>query len=185
MITFMSNIIESSASSCHYCQYCRIISFAGVCYKCNCCVNYYLCSTCIEIVEEKELHSPHHQFLRLKALPCSDHKEAHQLSIDCSERRHDDVCNRCKSDIFGFRYFCSSCCVSFCSQCQSMNNNSCSCDASYNLLKMMPPEKSLTQGPTRDDSSEIPSQSILPMPPESLPPPTLTDYGITVDTLKV
>ena len=66
-----------------------------------------------------------------------------------------------------------------------MNNNSCSCDASHNLLKIMPPEKSLTQEPTRDDSSEIPFQSILPMPPESLPPPTLTDYGITVDTLKV
>ena len=187
------------------CECCRSKSFEGIRYKCYTCPNYNVCGACIDEVESSQLHDPQHQFLRLKDPPPSPVLPPAQgvgegvsavtggVHSDLSQWLHREPCHSCRGQIVGYRYFCAPCGVSLCAQCEFMGGQ---CgeerhDPSHPLLKLAPPSASATTSTTAAAATEpgvaAASADFPPAPPVPLVTvaPTLADYGVTVEQLKV
>lgn len=178
------------------CAHCCVTSFSGIRYKCYICSNYNLCDACIDTVEKNQLHQLDHYFLRLKNSPVCAHPSSvlpdltstadpvPQVYTDRSMWHHKELCHSCSGHITGYRYFCSSCCVSFCAQCEFSRLDSIGHDWSHSLLKMPPPPSALSataEACILEDANPSPTTS----PALHSPAPTLEDYGVTFQQLKV
>ena len=114
---------------------------------------------------------------------------------DRSTWHHQQSCETCQGAIIGYRYFCPSCCMSFCAQCEFNRGTAANTDTdrgghdvSHSLLKMSPPSPpdslSTTRTVAHDTTTDVAATvaATVPVPP---PPRTLADYGVTVSLLKV
>lgn len=189
--------MSSPSPVCHSCGNICIDLY----YKCYCCPSFILCSSCLEHLEEQQnvlfledplehlpnqkelLHDPSHHFLRIKGTESLVSKVKSPLLSDRTEWRHEEICENCKGDIIGYRYFCPQCSVSLCESCEFKGN--CLFGrghiASHPLLKMVPPPYpssiALSQG-NYPSSSDKYGGTLLSETP------SLSQYGVTVEVLK-
>jgi hypothetical protein len=106
------------------CDGCGQRPLKGIRYKCHNCVNFDLCTTCIERVERDKksgivLHDPTHRFLRIsEGLPVYGNLPTYLCNR--STMVHNNVgCGQCGvRPIVGFRYVCSPCNLSLCEKCE-------------------------------------------------------------------
>lgn len=87
-------------------------------YKCMDCINYDLCSNCID--RRNETHEPEHSFVRIKST-ATDVLQGSGVKPDSEQKckpLHSAFCDKCDKTITGVRYRCDEC-VDFdlCSEC--------------------------------------------------------------------
>lgn len=132
------------------CHHCNMEPLIGIRYKCSTCLDFSLCSQCIDIFDgsPSTVHFPAHVFFRISR-PVNQHSPL--LLHNRSEWKHHLPCNSCSTLIQGFRYFCTTCALSFCEACEI----SCVHRKDHNLLKMAPPNIQLGTKGHREDSDPM------------------------------
>ena len=103
------------------CDHCGVDPIIGVRYKCSTCPDYDLCSSCMDAHDmehpARQRHPSSHIFLRC-AKEYSSTKPQHGMLQNRTGWVHNAQCSECTSPVIGFRYFCTTCGISFCESCE-------------------------------------------------------------------
>ena len=142
------------------CDHCKQTDIVGVRYKCSCCPDFDLCSICMDTFEAELVEiSQGYTVTSRSAVSIATHTDTTHLfyrigvPVNSQEIRpavknrsrwvHSGVeCSVCRSNVVGFRYFCTSCAVSLCESCEQKGSHR----LDHNLLKMAPSQAVRDEG---------------------------------------